>query len=95
MMTFVAEVQYPKGPGIICAVSFQPMFPAAADGSINFELTFLATRLSAEGSGMAIWLIYQVFFFALLTPCFSFVLPDSPFFSLISVCCHFDLLVLL
>ena len=57
MITFVAEVSYPKGPGIICAVSFQPIF--RTDGSVDLELTFLATRLNAEGSGMAIWLIFQ------------------------------------
>ena len=51
------QVQYPKGSGIICAVSFQPIF--RVDNTIDLELTFLATRMSAEGSGMAIWLIHQ------------------------------------
>ena len=60
MMTFVAEVIYPMGKGIICAVSFQPIFHE--DGTIDIELTFLATRLNVEGSGMAIWLIHQVCF---------------------------------
>ena len=57
MITFVAEVSYPNGSGIISAVSFQPIFRIG--GSIDIELTFLATRLNAEGSGMAIWLIFQ------------------------------------
>ena len=60
MVTFVAECNYPKGKGIISAVSFQPMFNT--DGNNDLELTFLATRLNAEGSGMAMWLIHQVIF---------------------------------
>ena len=60
MITFIAEVQYPKGPGIICAVSFKPIF--RSDDTIDIELTFLATKLNVEGSGMAIWLIHQVRF---------------------------------
>jgi len=55
--TFVAEVSYPKGPGIISGVSFQPIYQA--DGSIDIELTYLSTKLSAEGRGVAIWLIFQ------------------------------------
>ena len=58
MITFVAECNYPKGKGIICAVSFQPIF--YSDKTVDLELTFLATRLKAEGSGMAMWLIHKV-----------------------------------
>ena len=58
MITFVAEVQYPKGLGVICAVSFQPIF--RNESTVDLEITFLATRLNAEGSGMAIWLLHQV-----------------------------------
>jgi len=57
MITFVAETRYPHGSGIICAVSFQPIF--RDDGSIDLELTFLASRLNIEGSGIAIWLIFH------------------------------------
>ena len=57
MLTFVAEVKYPKGTGIICAVSFQPIFTELSE--FDLELTFLATRLKAEGSGIAMWLIQQ------------------------------------
>ena len=58
MITFVAEVQYPKGLGIICAVSFQPIF--RNETTVDLEITFLATRLNTEGSGIAIWLLHQV-----------------------------------
>jgi hypothetical protein len=40
----------------VSAVSYQPIF---TDGRTDLEITFLATRLSAEGSGMAMWLIYN------------------------------------
>lgn len=47
----------PRGTSIICAVSFHPIF--RSDGTTDIEITFLATRMSAEGSGMAMWLILQ------------------------------------
>lgn len=46
----------PRGKSIICAVSFLPIF---REETTDLEITFLATRLSAEGSGIAMWLIHQ------------------------------------
>ena len=48
---------YPRGPSIVCAVAFQPIF--LKNDTIDLELTFLATRMTAEGSGLALWLIYH------------------------------------
>jgi len=50
-------VDCPRGKSIICAFSCQPMF--RSDGSVDLEITFLATRMTVEGSGMALWLIRE------------------------------------
>ena len=72
MITFVAEGMYPNGFGIICSVAFQAIF--REDGTTDLELTFLATKSSAEGNGVAIWLIHQV----IRNDCMSVTLSLSP-----------------
>jgi hypothetical protein len=46
-----------RGKTYLCAISVQPIFNK---DSVNLEIAFLATKLSAEGNGLAIWLIYNV-----------------------------------